>query len=407
MNDDFKRYELKRLIEELEKYQGYGTNLVSLYIPGNTDMADILNMLRQEYSISQNIKSKQVRKGVMAAIDALIERLKHFKRSPPNGLAAFSGEVIVGPGKTDFVTFVIEPPEPLNFSIYHCDTKFMLDPLKELLKEKDVYGLITLDRKEAAIGILRGRRLDVIASFESRVPGKHRQGGQSSRRFERLIEQAAHEFFKKVADVAASAFLNEPNLRGIFIGGPGPTKEFFIKQECLHPNLRNKVLGVFDTGYSDEYGLRELIERISEAVEDLKISREKRIVNEFISTSLKPSTANKVTYGFKNVINALKSGAADKVLISEALRKDVVIHRCPSCGYEEIEIVDSDAEVPQKMCPHCNSPMEQKREDIVEYVGQLAEETGAEVIMISTDSDEGVMFYRTFGGLGAYLRYSV
>ena len=70
MNDDFKRYELKRLIEELEKYQGYGTNLVSLYIPGNTDMADILNMLRQEYSISQNIKSKQVRKGVMAAIDA-------------------------------------------------------------------------------------------------------------------------------------------------------------------------------------------------------------------------------------------------------------------------------------------------------------------------------------------------
>ena len=68
--------------------------------------------------------------------------------------------------------------------------------------------------------------------------------------------------------------------------------------------------------------------------------------------------------------------------------------------------MDSDAQVPQKMCPHCETPMEQKREDIVEYVGKLAEETGAELIMISTDSDEGVMFYRTFGGLGAYLRYS-
>ncbi|RLF66228.1 MAG: peptide chain release factor 1 [Thermoplasmata archaeon] len=406
MNDDYRRYELKRLLEELGKYQGYGTNLISLYIPGNADIGDVLNQLRQEYSVAQNIKSKQVRKGVMSAIESIIGRLKYYKRAPPNGLAVFSGEVIVGPNKTDFVTYVIELPEPLNFSIYHCDSKFYIEPLKELLKEKEVYGLITLDRKEAAIGLLRGRKLDVIATFESRVPGKHRQGGQSSRRFERLIEQAAHEFFKKVADEAAKVFLNEQDLRGIFIGGPGPTKEYFVKQGYLHPNLRDKVVAVLDTGYADDYGLRELVEKISETVDELKISREKKTVNEFIATALKPSTANRVLYGYKQVLEALRNGIVGRVLVSEGLRKDVIIHRCPSCGYEELEIKEVDEPVDQRSCPSCGAPMEQRREDLVQYVGKLAEETGAEMIMISTDSDEGIMFLRTFGGLGAYLRYS-
>jgi len=42
---------------------------------------------------------------------------------------------------------------------------------------------------------------------------KHGRGGQSARRFERLIEIAAHEYYKKVADVVNESFLSERTSR--------------------------------------------------------------------------------------------------------------------------------------------------------------------------------------------------
>ncbi len=405
-DEERKRYELRRIVEELKKYQGYGTNLVSVYIPPDVDMADILNQLRQEYAISQNIKSKQVRKGVMAALDSLINRLKHFKRSPKNGLVAFAGEVMEAPGKTKFVVYVIEPPLPLNYSLYHCDTKFKVEPLEEALKERDVYGLLLIDRREATMGFLRGKHIEPVSHFDSLVPGKHHKGGQSSRRFERLIELAAHEFFKKVGDEASKIFMSEPNLKGIFIGGPGPTKQEFVNKGYLHVNLRDKVLGVFDTGYTDESGLRELVEKASEALQDLKIAQEKRLIQDLMKTILKPNSADLVVYGIKNVIEALKVGAVDKLLISEGLNKDIILYECPSCGHQEYEIVEREREVGIKRCPECGVDMKSERKDLVKYLLELADEMGTETVLISDKSEEGVMFLRTFGGVAGYLRFN-
>ncbi|MFQ6060912.1 MAG: peptide chain release factor aRF-1, partial [Thermoplasmata archaeon] len=151
------------------------------------------------------------------------------------------------------VAYVIEPPEPISTFLYRCDSSFYTKPLREMLLEKDNYGLIVVDRREATIGMLRGRRIEVIRNMQSLVPSKHRMGGQSARRFERLIEIAAHEYFKKVADVANEAFLSEKNMKGILIGGPGATKDFFAEKDYLNHELKKKIIDTFDTGYTDEY----------------------------------------------------------------------------------------------------------------------------------------------------------
>jgi len=61
--------------------------------------------------------------------------------------------------------------------IYWCDQTFVLDPLKDLIAEKEIYGLIVLDAKEATIGLLRGKILDVVKKMESTVPSKTVKGG--------------------------------------------------------------------------------------------------------------------------------------------------------------------------------------------------------------------------------------
>ena len=256
-----RRYDFKRALEEIMKIHGRGTELVSVYVPPDKQISDVANYLRNEYSQSQNIKSKRTNKAVTGAIESILARLKYFKAPPENGVIFFVGEAPTAGDQTKQVQFVVEPPEPITSFLYRCDSEFYTEKLLDMLEEKENYGLIVIDRSESTIGLLKGKRITVVKNIQSLVPSKHGRGGQSALRFERLIEIAAHEFYKKTADVANESFNSVGDLKGVLIGGPGPTKEFFVKEEYLHHELRKKIIDTFDTGYTDEYGLKELVEK--------------------------------------------------------------------------------------------------------------------------------------------------
>ena len=82
------RYEFKRKLEELRTLSGRATELISLYIPPNRQIHEVVAYLRNEYSQSSNIKSKSTKKNVMAAIESISNRLKAYKRPPARLLAA-------------------------------------------------------------------------------------------------------------------------------------------------------------------------------------------------------------------------------------------------------------------------------------------------------------------------------
>jgi peptide chain release factor 1 len=181
--------------------------------------------------------------------------------------------------ETEQESIIIEPPEPINIYKYYCDSVFFLEPLEAMLLEKELFGLIVIDRKEATLGLLSGKRILLIKNVQSLVPSKHGRGGQSQRRFERLIEIAAHEFYVKIAGLCTDAFLNKKELKWILVAGPGATKEYFIKEGYLHHELQKKVIPtMFDVGYTDESGLKELVERASDTLTDLELAREKKLI---------------------------------------------------------------------------------------------------------------------------------
>ena len=395
-------YEFKRKIEELEKYKGRGTELITLYIPPGKNIADVANQLRSELSQAENIKSKQTRVHVIAGLEAILQRLKMFKKPPEHGMVIMSGVVEVN-GKEKHITEIIIPPEPVPLYKYHCDSKFYLDPLKEMLKEKKLYGLIVLDRREATIGLLRGKRIEVLAYTTSMVPGKHRQGGQSSVRFERLRQIAIHEFYKKVGEKASEAFLQyKDELEGILIGGPSPTKEEFYKGEYLHHELQRKVIGLFDVGYTDESGLYELVEKAEDALQELDLIREKRIMNRFLKEVVKDGLA---AYGEEEVRRYLTMGAVDTLLLSEDLRMERVKYVCPICGAEKEVTVRNDGKK-KVFCDKDGVEMDEvERKDVVIELSELAEQSGAKVEILSTESEEGAMLLKAFGGIAAILRF--
>src|SRR5512138_1429558 len=190
-----RRYDFKRALEEIMSIHGRGTELVSVYVPPDKQISDVANYLRNEYSQSQNIKSKRTNKAVTGAIESILSRLKYFKKPPEHGLIFFVGEIPTVGDQTKMVQYVLEPPEPITTFMYRCDSEFYTETLWDMLAEKKNYGLLVIDRSEATIGILKGKRIVVVKNIQSLVPSKHGRGGQSALRFERLIEIAAHEFY--------------------------------------------------------------------------------------------------------------------------------------------------------------------------------------------------------------------
>ena len=112
----------------------------------------------------------------------------------------FVGHVDKGSNQTAMMQDVVIPPETIQTFTYRCDNRFFLEPLEEMKEVKDVYGLIVIDRSEATIGLLKGSVVKTLKHMYSQVPSKHGKGGQSKRRFERLIEEAAHEWYKRIAE---------------------------------------------------------------------------------------------------------------------------------------------------------------------------------------------------------------
>lgn len=402
MASQLEKYEFKRKLEELRSAKGRATELVSLYVPPTKQISDVAAYLRNEYAQSSNIKSKSTRKNVMWAIDSLMGKLKYFREPPENGVVLFVGHKSASGDQTEAISYVIEPPQPITTFLYRCDSSFYLEPLEDMAKEKECYGLIVIDRKEATIGLLRGKRIETLKNIQSRVPSKHGRGGQSQRRFERLIEIAAHEYFKKVGDIITDAFLNE-NIKGIIVGGPGATKDFFVEKDYLHHELKKKIIDTFDVGYTDEYGLRELVENASSVLSNIDLMREKRLMQRLMKEIIKEHGL--ASYGEDEIRKALGTGAVETLLLSEGLRKYRIKIRCDTCGYKEEKTVD-DKNFERGDCKKCSASLIiDEAEDIVEELSKTAEKTGTKVEFISTDSTEGETLLKAFGGVAAILRF--
>jgi peptide chain release factor subunit 1 len=291
----------------------------------------------------------------------MVSRLSQLKSLPENGLIIFCGEIITRGDQTDFEYHVIVPPTPVKSFSYRCNSKFETDDAENLSEVKDLYGLIVLDLHEACWGTLSGSDVRVSGTMDSIVPSKHSQGGQSAQRFERLRDIAINEFFVRLGDRINESFLKDKNLKGIFIGGCGLTKDQFSKGGYINHELRKIILGTFDIEYTNEFGLSELINASKEKISNNEVDRQKKLFDEFLVGLSKDN--GKSIYGKDFVLDKLKNGQINKVLISS------------------------------------------KRNDLYILASDYASNKGSSIEIISSGSDSGSILDTAFDGMVAIARY--
>lgn len=403
-------YRVRRLLSELSEKRGRGTELISLYIPPKKALHEVISALREEYGTASNIKSDSTRNHVMDALVKTMQRLKLYKTTPENGLVIFCGALPTnGPGSENIFLYEVFPPKPVQTYLYRCDDHFHLDILKDMLKEEKVIGLLSIDATEAAVGLVAGSRFEVLDEITSGVSGKHRAGGQSARRFERLREMELTEYYHRVARHVNKALLDEHAVQGLIVGGPGGTKDVFLKGEFLDYRLRKIILAVVDTSYAGREGLRELVDKAADVLQDVRLVEEKKLVTRFLKEI--NSSDGLAAYSVKDVLEALQKGSVETVLVSEDLEWIHMKAVCSKCGFTHEANVPRSNYIQEKQklistpCKNCGSvEYELSESDFIEYLADQASTSGANVEVISSRSEEGAML-KSFGGLAALLRY--
>jgi peptide chain release factor subunit 1 len=349
------RFAYKRLVRELKLMHGRNTELVSVYVPSGQSLNIAISQLLQEQGTASNIKSKATMKNVTAALEKAVQHLRLFEETPKNGLAVFSGNVSENEGVMDVRVWSCELPELSTKRLYRCEKGFILEPLEEMLEDREVYGLIVMDNREATIALLSGEQIIVKERMSSGYHGKHNAGGWSQARYRRIIENESQTFKAKIGEHASKVFLSVKNLRGILVGGCAMTKDDL--PDFLHHELRKIVLTVQDTGYTDEQGLKELVGKSAAVLKDSQAMRQKASFQRFMQELV---AEGKYAFGI-DVDAHMEDSSIETILLSDKL-----------------EGID----------------------DLIERIkGKAAIE------VLSTDFEEGNQLWMAFGGKAAILRY--
>lgn len=78
------------------------------------------------------------------------------------------------------------PFKPITFFDYHCDSKFKLEPLEEMLISEKKFGFVIIDGNGTMWATLQGNSKEILQDITVMLPKKHGRGGQSAPRFGRI-----------------------------------------------------------------------------------------------------------------------------------------------------------------------------------------------------------------------------
>mgnify|MGYP001772576537 CR=1 FL=1 len=270
----------------------------------------------------------------------------------------------MNPDTGDTVVVMLVPPEPVPIFFYRTDKTFHLEYLEDMVTESNIVGLVIIERDAATIGLLKGNRLEVVDELEAYIPGKHHKGGQSQRRFDRIIEQMVEEFYKKVGERVNQVFLpllEQGKLKMIIVGGPAYAKYDFVQGSYMDYRLKQIVAPeLIDVAYQGEAGLRELVMKAGDLLKDQEYAESLKYLEEFKYHLAKDDGL--VVYGEEEVKLALQQGLLKMLLVSDS------------------------------------------REDLTTWLDE-ALKYGTKVVVVSKEVPEGEWFAKTFNGLAGILRF--
>jgi len=295
---------------------------------------------------------------------------------------------------------VIEPLKPLVSGLYRCDDKFHLEALYEQLEEKNTYGFIVVDGNGVTLHSLNGNSRKNLFRLEVSLPKKHGRGGQSKNRFARIREEKRGWYTSKVCEIALYHFIDPsttlPNVSGIILAGSAQLKEDVLAK--LDQRLARIVVAVVDIQYAGETGFNQAISLTKNSLGNIKFTHEQKIIGSLFEEINKDGH---YALGVEDTLYALSSGLLETLMIWNNL--SIIrweLEKTNEPNVTKVVYLDEGKplEETQDWTIKSNLPL---LDWILEHYGEF----GANLELISDQTDVGAQFVKGFGGIGGLMRY--
>lgn len=317
---------------------------------------------RREQSCTQTIQ-KHVKQNFLETMDIINQTLA---TTPEKYGAIFASKKH---NLKESITFTI----PI-YNALIVDTSPYIRPLARIIDEWESYTLLLLDSHSAKIIDISIGAVENTKQLSKDIINKHKKGGQSQARFQRIRQGAIHAFLKEVAE-AITKHSDNP----IILAGPGTTKTQL--QEILPKPIQEKIISVLDISIDDVQDLiQQSYEIMAEKETEKSIATVQKLQKEILTDGLG-------VYGLDETLAAAQQGKIDTLIVE----KD---YKVKGCICEQCQIIRAG---PIKDCPLCGQPTSEA--DVIEEIIEFAQRTNA-TIEFTNDP-----YIDNLGHIGALLRY--
>jgi len=274
--------------------------------------------------------------------------------------------------KNNFQKQISLPIELENLLV--VDSSPYIRPLARIHDEYESFTLVLVSSNYAKIFSISLGKLDDTKQLSKDIMNKHKKGGCSQARFNRLRRGAIKAFLSEVVEE-----LQERADDRIIVAGPGIEKNHFI--DMLPKSLKDKIVDVIDVNVEDEGKLlKQSFNLISEKEKERSSEAVQHLKEEILRDGL-------AVYGLNETLEAVKNGQVELLIIEKNYKPRGWI--CEHCQVVEEGISNT--------CPYCGNKTSEV--DILEEILEFAERTDAE---IEFTDDEGIS---DLGHVGGILRF--
>lgn len=222
-------------------------------------------------------------------------------------------------GITETKCHIIEPPLPIKDFIYCCDKHFHVENLKPLwlAKHHDKYGLIIITGDLCDFYLIND-----IGNYQKcyhkniNLAKKHRKGGQSQNRFQRLRIENIDSYITIMVDMVKEKFTNNgiPFIKKLFIVGNGDKKNLLFKK--LPINLY-QISSIFTINTS-EINLNEIYQLLKSSGKFENNDVVDNLIKSFFELiELEP---NKICYSKKDCTKLWNMGLVKYLIVHSSLK---------------------------------------------------------------------------------------
>ncbi len=332
---------------------------VSLYYKKNSDE----KFIKRRIKVCKSILIKDDLKNFNETIEDIKEILN---KENYGDIAIFSSH------KYKFLEYIYLDVKVNNSLI--VDSSPYIRPLARIIDEWESFALVLVNSNYAKIFSISVGKIDDIKKLTADIMNKHKKGGCSQARFNRLRRGSIDRFLSEVIEA-----LQKRKEKQIIIAGPGITKKKFF--EMLPKNLSKKVVDILDINIDKE---RKLLKKSFYLISE----KEKRKSHDAVALLKKEILKDGLAvYGIKETLKAVKSGQVELLIIEKDYKLQGWI--CENC-----QVVKSGI---KNICPYCGNKI--SKVDVLEEILEFAERTDAEIEF--TDEKE----ISNLGHVGAILRY--